>query len=118
MDKKQLLDECKTVKKLLQATLSVTNKRFAIKEKTNNFFDKLIDFLGDVDAEEKEEDKFNQHPRTIDKNMEFLKRRFTKDPKNPEVFSEDEKKSGLELLESVFKGAVEEVFKDANSNSS
>lgn len=118
MDKKQLVSECKAVKKILQGMLTASNKRFSIKEKVNNFFDKLLDYLNDADTATPEEDKFNQHPRTIEKNLEFLKKRFSKEPNNPDFFSENDKKNGLQILEECFKKEFSKTIKKDESDSS
>lgn len=85
MSKKELKNEATAIQKLMQRIFASTTVAYPLKEKTDNFFNNLVKELDDVSDEEEAENQFNNHPRTIKKNLEFLAKKFTLQPTKEEL---------------------------------
>jgi len=85
MSKKEMTSEAKAVQRLMKKIFTMSNVAYPLKEKTDNFFNKLVKELEETTDEEEKENEFNNHPRTIKKNLEFLARKFTDNPTNEEL---------------------------------
>jgi hypothetical protein len=85
LSKKQLLDECKAVHKFILPYLSTLNSPITLKEKADNFFQNLMQYLGDAgeatEDMEKEVKKDGLHNNTAstERNIEFLTKKFGKE---------------------------------------
>lgn len=118
-NKKQLLDETKQVKKFLQPFLSASNVQFPLKEKTNNFFDKLMKFLDDNTEEDDVDDKFNNQPTTIKHNLEYLIKKFTKEPVELENRKElEENKEVKTVLNKLYENEIKDKLKKSEKETS
>jgi translation elongation factor EF-G len=115
MSKKQLANDAKTVGKLTKKAFSALNMNVPIKEKTDNFFKELENFLENGETEEAVEDKFNNHPQTLKKNLEFLMKRFTNNPTKNQL--ENIKESAKVMLELLDKKLQEEIKKKKKETS-
>jgi hypothetical protein len=51
-----------------------------LKEKSENFFKNLINFLETDETQDDIDKQYNNHPQTLKKNLEFLMDKFTNNP--------------------------------------
>ena len=92
MDKKSLSSETRAFEKIIKGVIKASNMNFPIQEQTDNFFKKLLDFLDDNNENNKDEDTLYNNIPTVDRNLEFLMTKFTK---NPTESQKDNVKHGL-----------------------
>lgn len=109
MSRKKLADDAKTIGKLTKKALSVLNMNVPIKEKTDNFFKELDNFLENEETEENIEDRFNNHPQTLKKNLEFLMKKFTNNPTKNQL--EEIKESINSIIDNLDKKLLFEMRK-------
>ena len=115
MSKKELANDAKTIGKLTKKAFSVLPINLPIKEKTDNFFKELENFLETGETEENVEDRFNNHPQTLKKNLEFLMRKFTNNPTKNQL--ENIKESVNAILEALDLKLIEELKKKKKETS-
>ena len=99
MNKKQLIKETKAFQKTMQGILSVpSGVPYPIKEKANEFFSKLLDYLEDEGKSEEDTKLHNDMP-SIKRNLEFLMNKFTNNPTDNQ--KENIKESKKQLFKSL-----------------
>lgn len=117
MNKKELTSDAKAVGKLIQGVLSATNMNLPLKEKSDNFFKNLISFLETDETQEDVDNKFNNQPQTIKKNLEFLMDKFTNSPTKQQEENIKESTSNMfENLNFIFSEEVKRKLKYIKEN--
>jgi len=114
MNKKELTSDAKAVGKLTTRLMSATNINVPLKEKTDNFFKNLINYLENDETEEDIENRFNNHPQTLKKNLQFLMKRFTNVPTKNQL--ENIKESMIPILENLNNICLLELEKKAKKD--
>jgi len=99
LNKKQLIKETKAFQKTMQGILSVpSGVPYPIKEKANEFFSKLLDYLEDEGGSDGDTKLHNNMP-SIKRNLEFLMGKFTNKPTDRQ--KENIKESKKQLFKSL-----------------
>lgn len=106
-NKKQLVADTIDFKRMIQGFLSASNSTYALKEKSNNFLDKMIDYVDDGDGDStdpnEETDGLHNTIPVTNKNLKYLLSLFTKD--------EEQKKTDPTMTNPLTGEIIEEMSK-------